>query len=60
MSRRHMTPEQKSDRRGQRYNRENRQGERTDLTSPQNEEKSTTAKRLGWQPTISVTSIVSM
>jgi hypothetical protein len=32
--------------RGKRYNLEKRQGERTDLTSPENREKSTTAQRL--------------
>jgi hypothetical protein len=41
-----MTPEAKSYLRGKRYNLEKRQGERTDLTSPENQEKSTTAERL--------------
>jgi hypothetical protein len=44
-----MDPEAKSYLRGKRYNREKRQGERTDLTSPTNEEKSTTADRLAAQ-----------
>jgi hypothetical protein len=46
MSRRDRALEAKSDLRGQRYNREKRQGARTDLTSPQNGEKSTTGQRL--------------
>jgi hypothetical protein len=51
--RRHLTPEAKSDPRGQRYNREKRQGERTDLTSPENQGKSETAQRLADQYQVS-------
>jgi hypothetical protein len=46
LGRRNMTPEAKSYLRGKRYNIEKRQGERTDLTSPENQGKSTTAERL--------------
>src|SRR5262245_42040142 len=47
LGRRNLTPEQKSYLRGKRYNREKRQGERTDLTSGDNHQKSdTTSKAL--------------
>jgi N6-adenosine-specific RNA methylase IME4 len=46
LGRRNLTPEQASYLRGQRYNREKRQGERTDLTSGNSCTKST-ANRLG-------------
>ena|SRR2546426_1381663 len=46
LGRRNLTEEQKSYLRGKRYNREKKQGARTDITSPQNEVKSHTAERL--------------
>ncbi len=46
LGRRNLTPEQKSYLRGQRYNLEKRQGERTDLTSGENPQKCTTAEVL--------------
>jgi hypothetical protein len=39
MGRRNLTPEQQSYLRGKRYHLEKQQGKRTDLTSPQSEEK---------------------
>jgi hypothetical protein len=57
MGRRYLMPAQKSDLRGQRHNREKRQGERTDLTSPHNEEKPTTAQRLAERYQVSVPTI---
>lgn len=47
LGRRNLTEEQKSYLRGKRYNREKRQGKRTDLTCPQNEDKLKTAECLG-------------
>jgi hypothetical protein len=58
MGRRHLTPEQKSDLRGKRYNREKKAEGRPAGKLPENQGE--TVQRLGWQPTISVTSIVSM
>jgi len=46
LSRRNLTPDQISLLRGRRYNRLKRQGERTDLTSDQNDTKLQTAERL--------------
>src|SRR6516162_1887874 len=54
LGRRNLTPDQYSLFRGRRYKRLKRQGERTDKTSPQNEEKSsTTAERLAVQHGVS-------
>ncbi len=47
LGRRNLSEEQKSYLRGKRYRAEKQQGERTDLTSPENQEKLTTAERLG-------------
>jgi N6-adenosine-specific RNA methylase IME4 len=49
LGRRNLTPDQRSILRGRRYNRTKRQGERTDLTSGQNVQKSTTAETLAAQ-----------
>lgn len=46
LGRRNLTPSQQSYLRGKRYQVERSQGKRSDLTSPQNEEKLTTAQRL--------------
>jgi hypothetical protein len=46
LGRRNLTPEQQSYLRGKRYNLEKKQGARTDLTSADNQQKSTTAERL--------------
>ena len=47
LGRRNRSPDQMSLLRGRRYNSAKRQGARSDLTSPQNEEKLTTAESLG-------------
>jgi hypothetical protein len=49
LGRRNLSPDQASLLRGRRYNRTKHQGERTDLTSPQSEGKSSTAERLAEQ-----------
>jgi glutaredoxin len=49
LGRRNLSPEQMSLLRGRRYNRTKAQGTRSDLTSPQNEEKLTTAEKLADQ-----------
>lgn len=53
LGRRNLSDEQKSYLRGKRYRAEKKQGKRSDLTSPQNEEKSTTAERLAEQNNVS-------
>ncbi|MEP7366192.1 MAG: hypothetical protein ABI972_23285 [Acidobacteriota bacterium] len=47
--RRNLTPDQRSILRGRRYNRVKRQGARTDLTSGQSVQKSTTAETIAKQ-----------
>lgn len=57
LGRRNLRPEQMSLLRGRRYNRTKKQGTRTDLTSHQNDEKSTTAERLAQQHGVSKATI---
>lgn len=53
LGRRNLSPMAVSEIRGRLYNRAKRQGERTDLTSPQSEEKLQTAERLAVQHGVS-------
>jgi len=53
LGRRNLAPNQMSLLRGRRYNRARRQGERTDLTSPQNEAKLRTSERLAQEHGVS-------
>jgi len=55
--RRNLSPDQARLLRGRRYNRAKRQGARTDLTSGQNDQKSTTADRLAKEHGVSPATI---
>jgi N6-adenosine-specific RNA methylase IME4 len=57
LGRRNLTPQEASYYRGKLYESRKRQGARTDLTSPQNEEKLITAKELGKQYGVSKATI---